>query len=122
MVFLRTLITFLQDPEYRDLVGTTLFVLLLGTIVYHHLEGWGYIDSLYFSIITLTTIGYGDFFPQTTEGKLFTIFYIFLGIGIILAFINTLYHHFQNEQQQEKEKKEIKKKGKKEKKKKNWLF
>lgn len=105
MVFIRTLITFLSDPEYRDLLGTTLFILFLGTLVYHNLEGWGYIDSLYFSIITLTTIGYGDFSPQTTEGKLFTIFYIFLGIGIILAFINTLYRHFQDEQQKNKKSK-----------------
>jgi len=105
MVFIRTLIDFLQDPEYRDLLGTTLFILFLGTIVYHNLEGWGYLDSLYFSIITLTTIGYGDFSPQTTGGKMFTIFYIFLGIGIILAFINTLYNHFEKEQQMKKKRK-----------------
>lgn len=53
-----------------------------------------YIDALYFSIITLTTIGYGDFSPQTTEGKVFTIFYIIVGIGVILAFINTIYNHY----------------------------
>ena len=102
MIFIRTIITFFQDPEYRDLMGTTLFVLIIGMLVYHNLEGWGYLDSLYFSIITLTTIGYGDFSPQTTEGKMFTIFYIILGIGIILTFINTIYHHFQNEQQRGK--------------------
>jgi len=50
----------------------------------------------------LTTIGYGDFSPQTEEGKMFTIFYIFLGIGIVLAFINTLYNHFEKEQQNKK--------------------
>ena len=104
MVFIRTLINFLQDPEYRDLLGTTLFILFFGTMAYHYLEGWGYIDSLYFSIITLTTIGYGDFSPQTTGGKLFTIFYILLGVGIILAFINTLYNHFEKEQQKKKNK------------------
>ena len=104
MVFIRTLVNFLQDPEYRDLLGTTLFILFFGTMAYHHLEGWGYLDSLYFSIITLTTVGYGDFSPQTTGGKMFTIFYIFLGIGIILAFINTLYHHFEKEQLRKKEK------------------
>ncbi len=98
MTFLRTLIVFLRDPEYRDLVLTTLFILLLGTVVFHYLEGWSFVDSLYFSIITLTTVGYGDFSPQTTAGKLFTIFYIILGVGVILAFINTVYHHFEEKQ------------------------
>ncbi|MDG1432861.1 MAG: potassium channel family protein [Saprospiraceae bacterium] len=102
MVFIRTFVNFLKDPEYRDLLGTTFFILFFGTMVYHHLEGWDYLDSLYFSIITLTTIGYGDFSPQTEEGKMFTIFYIFLGIGIVLAFINTLYNHFEKEQQNKK--------------------
>lgn len=45
-------------------------------------------------MITLTTIGYGDLSPQTDLGKLFTILYILVGIGIILNFIHTVYHHF----------------------------
>ena len=97
MIFIKTLVSFLKDPEYRDLIFTTIFILFLGMMSYHYLEGWGYVDSLYFSIITLTTIGYGDFSPQTTEGKLFTIFYIILGIGMILAFINTVYNHYEKE-------------------------
>jgi voltage-gated potassium channel len=99
MIFVKTLITFLQDPEYRNLLLITFFILLMGTLIYHYLEGWDYLDSLYFSLITLATIGYGDFSPQTAGGKMFTIFYIFLGVGIILAFINTLYYHFAKEQQ-----------------------
>lgn len=97
MIFIKTLISFLNDPEYRDLIFTTIFILFLGMMSYHYLEGWDYVDSLYFSIITLTTIGYGDFSPQTTEGKLFTIFYIILGVGMILAFINTVYNHYEKE-------------------------
>jgi len=58
------------------------------------LEGWTWLDALYFSIITLTTIGYGDFSPQTDMGKIFTIFYIVIGIGIILSFVNTVYQHY----------------------------
>lgn len=100
MIFIRTIISFFKDPEYRDLVYTTTFILLMGTISYHHLEGWNYVDALYFSIITLTTIGYGDFSPQTTGGKLFTIFYIILGVGVILSFINTVYHHYEKERKQ----------------------
>ena len=104
MIIIQTFISFIKDPEYRDLVFTTLFILLMGMFAYHYLEGWSYVDSLYFSIITLTTIGYGDFSPQTTQGKLFTIFYIILGVGMILSFINTVYHHFQKEREEERKK------------------
>ncbi|MFK8100966.1 MAG: potassium channel family protein [Saprospiraceae bacterium] len=94
MIFIKTLISFLKDPEYRDLLFTTMIILTLGTVAYHYLEEWTWVDSLYFSVITLTTIGYGDFTPQTVEGKIFTVFYIILGIGIILSFVNTVYAHF----------------------------
>ena len=94
MLFFRTLLSFLKDAEYRDLLVTTLVTLTGGTIIYHVLEGWRWIDCVYFSVITLSTIGYGDFSPQTDGGKLLTIFYIILGIGIILSFINAIYNHY----------------------------
>ena len=94
MLLFRTLISFLKDPDYRNLLFTTSFIIAFGSVVYHFLEGWSWINSIYFSVITLTTVGYGDFSPQTDEGKLFTIFYIIIGIGIILSFINTVYNHY----------------------------
>ncbi|MBY5959274.1 potassium channel family protein [Membranicola marinus] len=94
MIFFKSVLNFLRDRNYRHLLMTTIVILLAGSVVFHYLEGWDYVDALYFSIITLTTIGYGDFTPQTTGGKLFTIFYIIVGIGIILAFINTIYTHY----------------------------
>ena len=100
MVFFKAIINFLKDKQYRDLLITSLIILLMGTLSYHHLEGWSYIDSLYFSVITLTTVGYGDFSPQTNGGKIFTIFYIFIGLGMILSFLQTLFDHFNNERQQ----------------------
>ncbi len=105
MVFLRTIISFLRDDQYRDLLFTSIFVLGLGTVVYHYLEGWPWIDCLYFSVITLTTIGYGDFSPATTGGKLFTIFYILIGLGMILSFIQTVYQHYNEVKSEQKGKK-----------------
>tara|TARA_R110002050_G_scaffold180350_3_gene313948 strand:- start:655 stop:969 length:315 start_codon:yes stop_codon:yes gene_type:complete len=94
MIFFETILSFLKNKEYRILLLTTILVIAIGTVVYQYLENWTWLDSLYFSIITLTTIGYGDFSPQTAAGKWFTIFYIILGVGIILTFINTVYKHF----------------------------
>ena len=94
MLFFRTIISFLKDKEYRNLLSTTMIILALGTVSYHYLENWSWIDSLYFSVITLTTIGYGDLHPVTDGGKIFTIFYIMVGLGVILSFIHTIYHHY----------------------------
>lgn len=105
MIFFRTIKSFLADKEYRDLLLTVGLILIVGTLVYHQLEGWSYLDAFYFSFITLTTIGFGDFAPQTDEGKIFTIVYITIGVGIILTFINTLYHHYNNTKQLRKKKK-----------------
>lgn len=56
---------------------------------YHFVEKLGWIDAYYYSVITLTTVGYGDITPKTDAGKLFTTLYLFIGIGIITAFIST---------------------------------
>ncbi len=62
-------------------------MLTLGTVVYHHVEKFPWVDAYYFSVVTLATVGYGDFTPHTTFGKIFTTFYIFVGVGIITTFI-----------------------------------
>ncbi|MFL9843402.1 potassium channel family protein [Flavobacterium rhizosphaerae] len=94
MHFFRTILSFLKNEEYRDLLFTTVTVIVIGTVAYHYIEGWRFIDALYFSVVTLTTIGFGDLSPKTDTGKLFTIFYIVIGIGVILQFINTLQNHY----------------------------
>lgn len=63
-------------------------VILIGASVYHYVEKWNYIDSFYFTVITVTTIGYGDFAPQTDAGKIFTMFFAFAGIGLVFYFIS----------------------------------
>jgi voltage-gated potassium channel len=78
------------DPAFRRLLIAALMLLLSGTIAMNRIEGWAIVDSFYFSVISLTTVGYGDFTPQTTLGKLFSAFYVLGGIGVIVAFINAL--------------------------------
>jgi hypothetical protein len=80
----------LKDPRFRSSVFVTFLTLAIGTIFYHTIEGWRWLDSLYFCVITLATIGYGDFVPTTDLGKAFTIIYVFIGIGILISFIDPI--------------------------------
>ena len=79
------LLDVLRDKESRLVIYWVLAVLILGTLVYHWLEGWSYLDALYFCVISLATIGYGDLTPTTPEAKIFTIIYVINGIAILLA-------------------------------------
>lgn len=89
----RSLISFIQDQTYRNLTISAASAILSGTILFHFLEGWGWLDSLYFSVITLTTVGYGDFVPRTDAGKIASIVFIISGIGIMFGFVNAFYEH-----------------------------
>lgn len=73
---------------YRILLGLVLLVLGIGTIFYHFVEGWGWVDAYYFCVVTLATVGYGDLTPTTPAGKIFTTLYIFTGVGILTTFIS----------------------------------
>ncbi|MHC1754312.1 MAG: potassium channel family protein [Methanosarcina sp.] len=90
MIFLRALRTLLKDPKFRSLLYLVTLTLAAGTFFYHSVEGWGWLDSFYFSVITLATVGYGDFTPKTDIGKLFTVVYIFLGLGILVGFVTPI--------------------------------
>lgn len=72
---------------YRLIVTLAVVTIASGTIVYHVLEKWSWINSYYFSVVTLSTVGYGDLVPTTPTAKLFTTFYIFVGVGILTTFI-----------------------------------
>ncbi len=59
-------------------------VLLAGTWLFHKLEGWDWIDSLYFSASTITTVGYGDLYPTTHLSKLVAVAFMFFGIAVVV--------------------------------------
>jgi hypothetical protein len=80
----------LRDPDSRPVLMWALTTLALGTLVYHWLEGWNYLDALYFCVISLATIGYGDFTPTTQIGRAFTIVYVINGIVILLALFDRI--------------------------------
>jgi len=93
---MNSIISFMKDAEYRNLLITTVIMIVIGTFVYHKLESWSWVDSFYFSVVALTTVGFGDLTPQTDLGKLFTVIYLITGVGLILTFIDIVYKHYLN--------------------------
>jgi voltage-gated potassium channel Kch len=76
--------------NFKLLALGSIFTISIGTIVFKYIEDWTWVDSLYFSFVSLTTVGYGDLTPTTDTGKLLTILYLLIGIGIIAAFVNNM--------------------------------
>jgi voltage-gated potassium channel Kch len=76
-----------RDPETKALPVVAGALVVSGTIFYWRVEGWTIVESLYFSVVTLTTVGFGDFAPTTPGAQIFTIFYILTGIGVFVALL-----------------------------------
>lgn len=76
--------------NFQVLLVMVLFILLSGTIFYVKQEGLTVIDSLYFCITTLSTVGHPSFEPQTTLGKVFTMLFILSGNGLFLGLVGYL--------------------------------
>ena len=73
------------DKFYKIFKGflILLIIVAIGSAGYMSIEGWSFFDSLYMTVITITTVGYGEIRDVSEAGRLFTIFLIFSGMGII---------------------------------------
>lgn len=84
----------LTSPGSRPFAGTRFRVryailavavaTALGTVGFHLIEGWPILDSLYAATQTVTTVGYGDIAPTTTNGRIFATIFMFVGVGVVL--------------------------------------
>ena len=86
----RAVAAVMRDPETEALPFVAAALVVTGTIFYWHFEDWSIIESLYFSVVTLTTVGYGDLTPTTDGTQLFTIFYILTGFGVLVALLTSV--------------------------------
>jgi len=82
-----------REPQARAVFIFVIIMLLSGTIFFAEVEHWDWIDALWYCVMTLSTVGTGDFVPHTTFGKVFTIIYIFMGIGAFVAAARIIAQH-----------------------------
>lgn len=77
-----------DEHVYKALAGAAVTLVLVGTVVYRFLEDWSWVDAIYFSVVAVTTVGFGDLAPSTDASKLFTVVYVLSGISIITAYLH----------------------------------
>ena len=73
--------------QHRLLLSLPLIITVIGTAGFMAIEHLSFIDALYFTIVTISTVGYGDIHPVSTAGKLLSIVLIVIGIGTFLSII-----------------------------------
>ena len=74
-----------SDRKLLIMAFSSLAILLIfGTFLFKFIEGWTTFDAFYFSGVTMLTIGYGDIAPHTHAGKIATIFFGMVSVGITL--------------------------------------
>ncbi|SMX50602.1 potassium channel family protein [Maliponia aquimaris] len=69
------------------LLLTLLGVVVAGTVFFRYVEGWTWLDAYFFTVVTLSTVGYGEIVPVTPLGKIGTTVFIFAGLGIFAVTI-----------------------------------
>lgn len=77
-----------MDPirfRLRSFLAASVVVLIIGTGGFMLAEELSFFDALYFSIVTIATVGYGDFHPHTVLGKFLAITIIVLGVGTFVG-------------------------------------
>ena len=78
------------DARTRPALIYAVVMIAIGAGLYHWLEGWSWLDAVYFVVITLTTIGYGDFSPTQPITKVITIFYALNGVVLLLMLFDVI--------------------------------
>lgn len=78
----------LDDHVYKVLAASAFALMIVGTVAYRLFEDWSWVDSVYFSVVAVTTVGFGDLTPSTDASKIFTVFYVLAGVSIITTYLH----------------------------------
>ena len=78
------------EEEIKKVILTFLAVIALGVAGLMAIEGWSFLDALYMTVITLSTVGYHEIRPLSASGRIFIIVFIVIGVGTFLFVVTSL--------------------------------
>jgi len=76
-----------RRPYILTLVLSVVAVIATGTVFFRYAEGWSWLDAYFFTVVTISTVGYGNLVPVTATGKIATTVLIFFGLAIFAVAI-----------------------------------
>jgi voltage-gated potassium channel len=96
-----------REPEGRGLILGFIGIITAGTVFYAAFEHWSLISALYFTVVMLTTVGFGDLHPTTDFTRAVTVVFIIVGVAFILGFLNFIMSRTMQRRAEDKYGKEI---------------
>lgn len=82
-----------RDRDLREItisLFAVITIITFGTTGFTLIEGWHLFDSLYMTVITLSTVGFSEVHPLSDAGKAFAIFLILMGVGVVALVFSTI--------------------------------
>jgi len=86
------------QKQFKKLIRSRIYVavssvatmIAIGTWLFHKLEDWSWAESFYFTVASLTTVGYGDLHPTNDTSRVAVAVFILIGVGIVAAALGSI--------------------------------
>lgn len=90
---------FLKTNGFRNALYVSVVLILISATMYSIAENVAFLDSIWWAVVTTTTVGYGDISPHTPLGRIAAVLLMFLGIGFIGILTSTITEYFNSEKE-----------------------
>lgn len=79
-----------RSTQVQALILICTLIALAEAAVFTHLEDWRFLDAFYFSVVSMATVGYGDFVPTTALGKIASLAFLLVGVGVFVLTVSSI--------------------------------